>query len=150
MEKSFYNSLDEIEFSLKDETVYYNGFKECVERDIRGDTLNLVLKVFYEEVEEYSNSEGLYVLIDNSDIKKDIYVDRNYYKRIYGLAIDSNDIPYRDVLIRFFRYKVQNGKLNRDEIDKMFTNNFGEFNFVILNPDNDYEYKVEIDSFYKF
>lgn len=148
--KSFYDNLDEINFGLNDKKVYHDDFKECIERDIREKNLNLVLKVFYEDIEEYSNYENLFISITSLDIKEDIYIDKNYYKRIYGVAVDCNNIPYRDVLVRFFRYKFNEGSLKREEIDKMFTNNFGEFNFVILKPNDDYEYKVEIDSFYKF
>lgn len=85
---------------------------------------------------------------EDNDIKLDIIVSKKSYYRIYGCAIDQNNVSYKDVLVRLFKYDIASSSIKRNEIQSMFTNSYGEFNFVVYTDNDIKSYNVEIDQSY--
>lgn len=153
------SDLRDISFKLREEENYsdnssyynddYNNYKSnnCIYQE----KLNLTLRVSYESIEEFSSSEDILHIGKCEDVKKDIYIEKKRYYRIFGRAVDSRNVAYKDVLIRVFKYNSYYGEIEREEVDKSFTNEYGEFNFVIkVNKNIDLDsYRAEIDNYYK-
>lgn len=123
---------------MYDESLFENNKKTCI-----------TLKTFYEVIEEFVGSEDIETQKFSNDYKVDVFLNKKKYYRIYGCAVDGKNICYRDVLVRLFRYAVDGSKLEREELDKNFTNSYGEFNFLMECKNDFQEYKVEIDSWYR-
>lgn len=121
--------------------------KECDHQE----KLDLTLRILYELIEEIVSEDNTIHIKKYDDIKKDIYIEKKRYYRIYGKVVDYKGISYKNILIRLFKYNFYCENIERVEIDKLFTNEFGEFNFVIeVNENTDLDsYKVEIDNYYK-
>ncbi|MGL4450209.1 MAG: hypothetical protein ACRCTZ_03325 [Sarcina sp.] len=153
------SDLRNVSFKLSEEECYINingyldrNFSVCDNSDYTyQEKLNLRLKVSCELIEDIFSCDDILHIEKFEDVKKDIYVERKIYYRIFGKTVDSNNIPYKDVLVRVFKYNSYNGNIERTEIDKSFTNEYGEFNFVTkVNEHTDLNsYKVEIDAYYK-
>ncbi|MGL4762171.1 MAG: hypothetical protein ACRC6T_09150 [Sarcina sp.] len=115
------------------------------------DQLNLFLSISHEIIEDISTKDETIRINNQEELKKDILIERRKYYRIFGKSIDNKGRSYKDVLIRLYKYTTFCGNVERKELDKVLTNEYGEFNFVMrVDMQSNLEsYQVEIDSYYK-
>ena len=144
---SFNMGKDEYQNTYCNEPIY-QWEDECSCEEGR---LNLVLAVSHEVIEDISAKDEIIYINNEEDIKRDIFIERKKYYRLYGRVIDNKGIAYKDVLVRVYKYIFGCGNIEREELDKMLTNECGEFNFLIrVEKESNLEsYKAEIDSYYK-
>ena len=110
--------------------------------------ISLKIKTYYEIIDEIIGEDNIICNKATHEYKNNIVVDKKRYYRIYGNVIGTDDNLYKNVLVRLYIYKIIKSELIRKESDKMFTNLYGEFNFVTDDLYNIEDYRVEIDSFY--
>ncbi|WP_297523053.1 hypothetical protein [uncultured Clostridium sp.] len=152
----FDKSFNKIKNDYNEDTYYCESnhqgtYKKNNENYKSEEKLNLTLRISYEIIEEISASDEMICVREASDVKKDILIERKIYYRVYGKAVDYKGISYSEVLIRLFKYTFFCGEVDRKEVDKIFTNEYGEFNFIIRieSGSNLESYKAEIDNYYK-
>lgn len=115
----------------------------------RQSKLGLTTNTYYEVINEIVGEDDIICEIYSEGIKKDILVEEKSYYRIYGNVVGNDNLLYKDVLVRLYIYYMQGDELTRSEIDSLFTNQHGEFNFIVDNTCNIEQYRAECDDYYR-
>lgn len=109
----------------------------------------LTLRVFQEFIDSLNGENEILPCDFKTDVKLNIVLKRKRYYRLYGCAVSKENVFYKDVLVRLFKYKIDGSRVEREEIDKSFTSSHGEFNFIVEADSPIDDYRVEIDDAYR-